>query len=114
MMFPVPVKYPWVARCSEMNKTGPRAREARKIHESSLEVLTDMDLSVRLSRLIRTWLEEAREKGMLKESLDFKDIANFILISLNGAAALYMASRDGLVLEQTIAQLQFYLHQLRK
>ena len=69
---------------------------------------------VRLSRLIRTWLEEAQEKGMLKEELNFKDIANFILISLNGAAALYMSSRDESILEQTISQLQFYIHQLRR
>ena len=69
---------------------------------------------VRLSGLIRTWLEEAQEKGMLKEELNFKDIANFILISLNGAAALYMSSRDESILEQTITQLQFYIHQLRR
>ena len=69
---------------------------------------------VRLSKLIRTWLEEAQEKGMLKDDLNFKDTANFILISLNGAAALYMSSRDESILEQTISQLQFYIHQLRK
>ena len=69
---------------------------------------------VRLSKLIRTWLEEAQEKGMLKEGLNFKDIANFILISLNGAAALYMSSRDESILEQTITQLQFHIHQLRR
>ena len=68
---------------------------------------------VRLSRLIRTWLEEAQEKGMLREGLNFRDISNFILISLNGAAALYVSSRDETVLEQTITQLQLHIRQLR-
>jgi len=69
---------------------------------------------VRLSGLLRSWLQEAALKGMLKEALDFKEIANFIIISLNGAAALYISSRDRSVLEQTIRQLRFYIQQLRK
>ncbi len=69
---------------------------------------------VRLSGLIRSWLEEADQKGMLQEDLDFKEIANFIIISLNGAAALYIPSRDRRILDQTIQQLQFYINQLRK
>jgi TetR/AcrR family transcriptional repressor of nem operon len=69
---------------------------------------------VRLSDLLRSWLQEAALKGMLKEALDFKEIANFIIISLNGAAALYTSSRDRSVLEQTIHQLRFYIQQLRK
>jgi len=69
---------------------------------------------VRLSNLMQTWLEEAGKNGMLKEGLDYKEIANFIVISLNGAAALYISSRDPLILEQTINQLQFYIRQLKK
>ena len=69
---------------------------------------------VRLSRLLRTWLEEADSIGMLKEGLNPKEIANFILISLNGAAALYISSRDASILEQTVRQLRFYIHQLKK
>ena len=69
---------------------------------------------VRLSRLLRTWLEEADSLGMLKEGLNPKEIANFILISLNGAAALYISSRDASILEQTVRQLRFYIHQLKK
>jgi TetR/AcrR family transcriptional repressor of nem operon len=69
---------------------------------------------VRLSGLLRSWLQEAAVKGMLKETLDFKEIANFIIISLNGAAALYISSRDRSVLELTIRQLRFYIQQLRK
>jgi AcrR family transcriptional regulator len=69
---------------------------------------------VRLSKLMQTWLEEAGKNGLLKEELDYEEIANFIIISLNGAAALYISSRDALILEHTVNQLQFYIRQLKK
>ena len=55
---------------------------------------------VRLSGLLRSWLEEANQKGMLRDNLDFKEVANFIIISLNGAAALYISSRDRSILDR--------------
>ncbi|MBT4088571.1 MAG: TetR/AcrR family transcriptional regulator [Deltaproteobacteria bacterium] len=69
---------------------------------------------VRFSRLMRKWLEEADRHGLLKPGLNYRDIANFIVISLNGAAALYTSSRDRDILNQTIGQLSFYLKQLKK
>lgn len=69
---------------------------------------------VRLSALLRSWLQEAALKGLLNESLNLKETANFIIISLNGAAALYISSRDRSILEQTISQLRFFIQQLRK
>ena len=69
---------------------------------------------VRLSALLRTWLQEAAQEGLLKEALDLKETANFIIISLNGAAALYISSRDRSILDQTIRQLRFFIQQLRK
>ena len=69
---------------------------------------------VRLSALLRSWLQEAAREGLLKEALDLKETANFIIISLNGAAALYISSRDRSILEQTIRQLRFFIRQLRK
>ena len=69
---------------------------------------------VRLSGLIRSWLEEADKKGMLQENLDFKEVANFIIISLNGAAALYISSRDRSILDQTVQQLRLYIGQLKR
>lgn len=69
---------------------------------------------VRFSRLLRRWLEEAEAKSMLREGLNLKETANFIVISLNGAAPLYAASRDPLIWQQTISQLHYYLRQLRK
>ena len=68
---------------------------------------------VKLSGLLRSWLEEADRQGMLKEDLDLKEIANFIIISLNGAAALYISSRDKSILEQTTRQLSLYVEQLK-
>ena len=69
---------------------------------------------VRLSGLLRSWLQEADQKGMLRENLDLKEVSNFIIISLNGAAALYISSRDRNILDQTVQQLRFYIEQLKK
>ena len=69
---------------------------------------------VRLSGLLRSWLEEADQKGMLQENLDLKEVSNFIIISLNGAAALYISSRDRSILDQTVQQLRFYINQLKR
>jgi TetR/AcrR family transcriptional regulator, transcriptional repressor for nem operon len=66
------------------------------------------------SRLLRLWLEEADQKQLLKDGLNHSGIANFILISLNGAASLYASSKDPAVWEQTIVQLHFYIEHLRK
>ena len=67
-----------------------------------------------LAGLLCTWLEQADQQGMLKADLNFKAIANHIIISLNGAAALYAASRDSAILDQTVKQLRFYIRHLEK
>jgi hypothetical protein len=69
---------------------------------------------VRFSRLLRSWFKEADQKGLLKDGLNFKEISNFIVITLNGAGALYSSSRDPSILKQTINQLHFFIDQLRK
>ena len=68
---------------------------------------------VGLSRLLRRWLEEAENLGMVKANLDAKEVADFMVISINGAAALYIPSRDRKILETTITQLQHYIGQLK-
>jgi AcrR family transcriptional regulator len=68
---------------------------------------------VRLSRLLRLWLEEAREKNMISPDLNLREIANFIVITLNGAAALYISSRDRDIISQTVNQLHGYVENLR-
>jgi len=61
------------------------------------------------SALLRRWLEEAEHKGVLRDGLDLDGIATFLVISMNGAAPLYAASRDPAVWQQTLAQLQLYM-----
>ena len=69
---------------------------------------------VRLSRLLRLWLEEAQEKNIVGRDANLKEIANFIVITLNGAAALYISSRDRSIISQTVSQLNCYVQNLRK
>lgn len=69
---------------------------------------------VRLSRLLRLWLEEARGSGQVTADADPREIANFIVISLNGAAALYISSRDRTIIHQTVNQLHCYVQNLRE
>jgi TetR/AcrR family transcriptional repressor of nem operon len=64
--------------------------------------------------LLRQWLEEAQQQGLLRDGLNLPEIANFIVISLNGAVPLYAASHEAAVWRQTLAQLRFYLRCLRK
>jgi TetR/AcrR family transcriptional repressor of nem operon len=68
---------------------------------------------VGFSRHIARWLKEADARGLLKPALNFQEISNFIVITLNGAATLYMSIRQGEVLHQTISQLKFYIEQLK-
>ena len=67
---------------------------------------------MQLDGLLCSWLEQADQQGMLKQGLNFKEIANYIIISLNGAAALYASSRDPAILDHTVSQLRFYIRQL--
>lgn len=69
---------------------------------------------VRFSRLLQTWLEEADGKGLLRPGVKYREVADFIVIAVNGAAPLYAASRDPMIWRQTIAQLRAYLTQLRR
>ncbi len=69
---------------------------------------------VGFSKLFQAWLAEAKRRDLLKAELEYREIANFIVIALNGAATLYMSTRDRTILQQTNDQLQFYIHQLRK
>ena len=68
---------------------------------------------VGFSKRFRSWLAEAEAAGLLKPDLDYREISNFIVITLNGAATLYMSTRDGAVLQQTNDQLRFFIRQLR-
>jgi len=64
------------------------------------------------SNVVKSWLEEAAEKQILKPGLKHDEISHFIVISLIGASALYTGSRDRLILEQANNQISFYIKQL--
>jgi TetR/AcrR family transcriptional repressor of nem operon len=66
------------------------------------------------SALLRRWLEEAEQQGRLREGLNLDGVATFLVISMNGAAPLYAASRDPAIWQQTLAQLHLYLKCLSK
>jgi TetR/AcrR family transcriptional regulator, transcriptional repressor for nem operon len=66
------------------------------------------------SGLLRRWLEEAQRQGRLRDDLSPAEVADFLVISLNGAAPLYAASQDPAVWQHTLAQLHLYLTYLRK
>jgi len=68
----------------------------------------------RLGGLLCAWLEQADQQGLLKENLNLNEIANYIIISLNGAAALYAADRNPAILDHAVSQLHFYIRQLKK
>jgi TetR/AcrR family transcriptional repressor of nem operon len=67
-----------------------------------------------LVELLCAWLKEADQQGQLKENLNFSEIANYVVIGLNGAAALYGSSRNPAILDQTLSQIRFYIRQLKK
>jgi TetR/AcrR family transcriptional regulator, transcriptional repressor for nem operon len=63
---------------------------------------------------LRRWLEEAEQQGRLRDGLSLDEIADFLVIAVNGAAPLYAASKDPAVWQHTLAQLHFYITSLRK
>lgn len=69
---------------------------------------------VGFSKLFQSWLKEAERADHLKAGLDYREISNFIVITLNGAATLYMSSRDESILQQTNDQLRFFVQQLKQ
>ncbi len=66
------------------------------------------------SRLIRKWLIEADDRQMLKQDLNINEIADFIVTSLNGCAAIYASTRDSKILDITISQINYYLEQIKR
>ena len=69
---------------------------------------------VGFSKLFQSWLSEAKTAGLLKDSLNFREIADFVIITLNGAATLYMSTRENDIPRHANDQLSFFIGQLRK
>ena len=68
---------------------------------------------VGFSKLLQAWFDQALAMGLVKTRLDFRQISNFLVITLNGAATLYMSTRDTAVLQHSRDQLRYYLEQLK-
>ena len=68
---------------------------------------------VQFSKLLQMWLSEAEGKRIIRSNLALREIADYMIISLNGAATLYIASRETSICKQTLSQLKFYIQQLR-
>ena len=65
------------------------------------------------SEVITLWLKEAHEKNMLKPGLNFNEIAKFIVVSINGCAALYPSTRDPEIWKITLKQINYYINGLK-
>ncbi len=68
---------------------------------------------MQFAELLASWLEEAERKGILKKGVNRREVADFIVISMNGASALYTSSRDRRYLKETSNQLRAYLRQMK-
>ncbi len=68
---------------------------------------------MQFSDLLASWLEEAKSKGILKPGVRIKEIADFIVTSINGAAALYVATRNDRFPRAIERQLNSHIQLLR-
>jgi hypothetical protein len=68
---------------------------------------------MQFSDLLASWLEEARSEGKLKPGVRIKEVADFIVTSINGAAALYVATRNDRFPRAIERQLSAYIRTLR-
>jgi hypothetical protein len=63
--------------------------------------------------LLASWLEEAKSEGKLKPGVRIKEVADFIVTSINGATALYVATRNTRFPRASERQLNAYIQTLR-
>ncbi len=68
---------------------------------------------MQFSELLASWLEEAESEGKLRPGVRIKEVADFIVTSVNGAAALYAATRDDRFPRAIEGQLNAYIRMLR-
>ncbi|MHC1744903.1 MAG: hypothetical protein AB9873_18010 [Syntrophobacteraceae bacterium] len=53
---------------------------------------------------MKSWIEEADEKGFLKPGVNAEEVTTFMLVAHNGVAALNAAARNPLHWELTLKQ----------
>ncbi len=64
--------------------------------------------------LLAAWLQEADERGLLRPGVNCSEVADHIIINLNGATALFAASRDGRFLQTRVEQTRSFVESLRR
>jgi hypothetical protein len=67
-----------------------------------------------LSKLLESWIDEAKQNGLLREDINAKELGSFIVTSFYGTSALYAASRDPEIWKQTMTQLLRYIDSLKQ
>jgi len=72
-----------------------------------------MEGFMQFSDLLASWLEEAKTEGKLKPGVRIKEVAGFIVNSINGAAALYVSTRDSRFTRACERQLHSYIQAWR-
>lgn len=61
------------------------------------------------SRRLSGWIADAQAKKLIRDDANPQEIADFLVIALNGATALFSARQDDAVLERAVRQLHRYL-----
>ena len=82
-------------------------RVERQYLEAAEEPMVDT------ANILASWLEEAKSQGKLKPGVRIKEVADFIVTSVNGAAALYAATRSDRFPRAIERQLNSYIQMLR-
>jgi TetR/AcrR family transcriptional regulator, transcriptional repressor for nem operon len=78
--------------------------------QMAAQILRGYDgFSERLAR----WIAEGQSKKLLRTDANPREIADFLVIALNGATALFSARQDPNVLERATRQLRHYLDSWR-
>jgi TetR/AcrR family transcriptional repressor of nem operon len=68
---------------------------------------------MQFSDLLASWLEEAKSEGKLRPGVRIKEVSDFIVTSINGGAALYVATRNVRFPLAVERQLNAYIRMLR-
>ena len=64
--------------------------------------------------MLDSWIDAAKQNGLFKEEITTKELGSFIVTCFYGASALYAASKNPEIWQQTMSQLFCYVDSLRQ
>lgn len=67
----------------------------------------------RYALLIESWLDEAKQKRLVNETVNSKEVGHFIVTSFYGTTAMYTALKDRAVLQYSVNQLNYFIDSLK-